>query len=503
MSECLYKESVSAKDGSLVPLLQNGKALHSKYNPMLEADRLVQNLTGQCFLFIGIGGGFTLASCRKLYPHARIFALEKNEESLNFCRELPLVKQTLSDREIFFLTKDQLYTTLLSSYIPSLHGNLAISFNRTWEEENKNVCQEIRSTINAALKKISADFSVQAHFGKNWQHNILNNISLVKYTKPLWNENTDREKKAAVIAAGPTLDKSIIRLKENLTDYYVISTDTAFGAILSKGIIPDAVVSVDSQRVSQTHFYGKEFLQNTKYIFDISSPGQIISLLVKNNCNITFVQTGHPLSALLLEKLPHLESGSGTVAVTACDCARLMGFKTIELFGADFSYSSGKAYCSGTYLEKNFSILQNRLNTYEGQNLALMFRTELSPLNKKAAFSPEAVKPFTTEVLQNYQESLLQWAEKYGYQHKENLLISNGQKSENNTEKDICFDKESLRIFQKELSQAIENKSFTKEIYALLPYISWLKKHGQEKTADFFELVKLAQAEFLRYNRES
>ena len=40
---------------------------------------------------------------------------------------------------------------------------------------------QIKTDLSLALKKISADFSVQSHFGKIWQRNIINNLKQISH----------------------------------------------------------------------------------------------------------------------------------------------------------------------------------------------------------------------------------------------------------------------------------------------------------------------------------
>ncbi|MBP5450767.1 MAG: hypothetical protein J6Y16_00865, partial [Treponema sp.] len=65
--------------------------------------------------------------------------------------------------------------------------------------------------MEETLPSISADYSVQAHFGKQWQGNIIKNLSRVTDCPAPF---IPSGKTACVIAAGPSLDRSIEELKE-------------------------------------------------------------------------------------------------------------------------------------------------------------------------------------------------------------------------------------------------------------------------------------------------
>ena len=60
--------------------------------------------------------------------------------------------------------------------------------------------------VQEKIDSLSADFSVQSHFGKIWQRNILVNTRFLDGTFP---DRINPEKTAAIVAAGPSLDRSI------------------------------------------------------------------------------------------------------------------------------------------------------------------------------------------------------------------------------------------------------------------------------------------------------
>ena len=76
---------------------------------------------------------------------------------------LGLMLHSMMNFELLFKISDVLENT----YIPALHGNLNILVHRVWAQENSAKVKSINEKIQKALKKISADYSVQSHFGKS------------------------------------------------------------------------------------------------------------------------------------------------------------------------------------------------------------------------------------------------------------------------------------------------------------------------------------------------
>lgn len=415
-----YSEIAKAKDGNLIPLCKNKAtgqeiSLHSKYNPLREAEGFAQNIdeTGLFFLVLGIAGGYHIEKLLEKAPKAKVLALEVSEEAVTFLENLPYVKKLMQKKNFSFCTPESIEKKLLSMYKPALHGNLSILSLRQWESIFQKTAAEAKEKITATIKLLAQDYSVQCHFGKIWQKNILENLSLaenaISFEKVLESvKGMVKEKTAAIIAAGPSLDKSIKTLRDKRKEYFIISTDTAFHSLLKQGIESDAVISIDAQQVSHEH-YMRNLPEKTLYVFDLcASPSSARKALSKTK-NVIFSESSHPLAqyaSLFTGKraFVHLDAGSGTVTIAALSLAKKLGFSKIEFFGADFSYIEGRPYARGTYLEQSFHSKSGRLSPAEKSYTALMFRTPTIKISDKK---------ITTEILEAYKSSLEDFMQKF------------------------------------------------------------------------------------------
>lgn len=426
MAEYSYSQIIEAKDGNLIPLCRSSAtgaeiSLHSKYNPLREADGFAAQTDPDCLFFvvIGLAGGYHIEKLLERCPRAKILAVESTKSDIDFLSGIPCVKKLLSDRRVIVSDIDSFESSILASYKPALHGNLTILSLRQWESsfsENAAICRE---KITATIKLLAADFSVQSHFGKIWQKNILTNLSLSEKAldfQEIKNHIDTTGKIAAIIAAGPSLDESIKKLAEHREKYYIIATDTAFSALTKQGIESDAVVSIDGQQVSHEH-YIENLPENTLFVFDLCASPSSARKVLTSSRKIVFSESGHPLAqyaSLFTGKrnFVHLEAGSGTVTIAAASLAKKLRFKEIEFFGADFSYISGKPYSRGTYLESKFHSQSNRFSSAEKFYTAIMYR---APTKK---ISDEKI---TTEILEAYKNSLEDFMEQKN-DEKEELL---------------------------------------------------------------------------------
>jgi len=482
--QTIYRELTTSKTGSLIPVLQSGKTLESSYNPERDAERKLEAIKTEekIFLVLGFGSGILIQKLIEKIPDAKILCAEYSKEDIALLSRLPLF--TSITEKISLFPKEELYSNLLEQYIPSLYGNLKIIEQTNYIGEIPGFSEYIKSQIEKALKDISKDYSVQAHFGKLWQHNILNNIK--QLTKSGLNrgikQKIDTDKICAVLGAGPTMDEKIPYLKANREKFFIIATDTAFLMSEKQGLHCDAVITLDAQNVSVTHFISK-IPDNCLFLVDYSSSPSITNKLKNKTGNLQFFSTGHPLSVFLSDgKLLLLNSGSGTVTIAALDFAIKAVFKEIQVFGADFSYPQNKAYAKGTYLDALYNRNASKIKTSEQNYTHLLYRTEL--------LEKDGVK--TTEVLQGYKNSFESFLKslKISFEKKQNVYVIKNSYENINKESfnNLTFNE---KIFEKISSQNQNLKT------ALLPFAAFLQRTEPELNQEI--LFEKAESDLRRY----
>ena len=498
MIESIYSKVILSKNEIPIPQLKNGKTIDSRYNPQREAEAFISNINSKdeysYFILLGIGAGLILKELIKKFPACRIIAVANTEEDINFLKQINSVKEMSNNSHIFMTSIDKLSKTICNTYLPAKYGKPQLIKNGAWINENQDKLSFIEKEINCALRIISADYSVQAHFGKIWIHNILGNLKLlsnISNNKNVTSElNVDTNKTAVVIAAGPSLEKHIKNLIKERDSYFIISTDTANKTLARNKCIADLVISIDGQAVSTNHFSGSIY-KNTLYFFDICSNNSAASYTYSNGGKLIFFTSGHPLGSIVSKAsknpLPYIYSGSGTVTITALDLACKLGFKNIKILGADFAYSDGKAYTKGTYLETLYSLQENKLISAEKIYDKLMFRTKLIEKDNRRK---------TTEILEAYKKSFLEYISLNDINCCFEDDVYSLKLREETTKINICQDFSIIKFFNYFLTCNEEEKEI-----ALLPYIAYLKnKSVTDKKFD--DLLKLAQSFIVSYNKK-
>ncbi|MCQ2981146.1 MAG: DUF115 domain-containing protein [Treponemataceae bacterium] len=407
-----YTAIMTAKTGEPVPCFANGSTLYSRYSPERECRSFAaQECFSQAGFYVigGIGTGLHLKALQELHPEACIVAVEPDTATLTYLQAQNLLPAT--GENLHLTTLPELQETIVQTYLPAIHGNFCLQNVRSWENallpEEKKAFEE---AVRNAITRVSRDYGVQAHFGKLWNRNILQNFHLwctlsaeqkaFHWEKPA----TDR---CLIAAAGPTLNKSLASLSERSEpDRWIIAVDTALPVLLKHGITPHMVVTIDPQIASMRHFLSEQSVPSqTILAADLCGTPGAARLWAESGRPILFFNENHPLGLYCAQWVSpdtppflNISAGAGTVTHSAVELAYQLGFSEVQLIGADFGFPGNQPYARGTYLEEQWLTQHGRTNPLENRYTTLMYCTPLKRNPKTGTL--------TTEVLDSYREAL-------------------------------------------------------------------------------------------------
>jgi hypothetical protein len=289
---------------------------------------------------------------------------------------------------------------ILEAYQPVLYGGIRTIPLRPRTELDQERFSRAGEAVASAIDRLAGDYSVQAYFGTRWFSNTLRNIFRAEQPEP----PLPPIRRAALCAAGPSLDLQIPRLRERRKEAFLIATDTSLPALLGEGLEPDAVISIDCQHISYYHFMAG--IPHIPLFLDLASPPLLASLGGKPR----FFAGGHPLTRYISRywrPLPQMDTSGANVTYAALSLAEYLGAEEIELYGADFSYPLGRTYARGTYIYPYFEARQTRLRPLEAGLSAFMYRgSSLKRVNRVNPFHPEDSWYYETPSLRGYREGL-------------------------------------------------------------------------------------------------
>jgi hypothetical protein len=204
------------------------------------------------------------------------------------------------------------------------------------------------------------------HLGRLFTSNMLKNISLLQKSQPLIAHLI--QKPILICAAGCSLDQTLSDLIPTISrkDLYIISVDVTLIPLLKRGIVPDVVISMESQLAIEQAYVGVTDLlhynnsnniiagnpHSIHYICDISSRNAIARHYSTNEYIISFFMTQYctepfmsrvEQTGLVNPVIPPL----GSVGLAALEIALYLRVPETPIYvsGLDFSYPAGLSHC--------------------------------------------------------------------------------------------------------------------------------------------------------------
>ena len=398
----------AARSGHQVPDVKTGAGrifLNSPYDPVKEAERLYGHTKkSKALLILGLDGGYTANTF--LRPGLELLIVTSNNLShlmtilgyinLSSLLEDPRFKLIVEP------TPRGAAQMVLSTYVPYLHGDLTVVTLRGPEQLDKDYYDSYRKALSEVLMTSSIDCTTQGKFGLRWARNIIRNAAGLKAPAPsVYHRLSEQAGKIAhITAAGPGLESSLGSLKAASGTETIIATDTSLPTLLSAGIPPDYVVSVDCQLSSYHHFL-RGIPEHTHLVADLVSP----PLLFRLPAHILPVAGGHPMCGYLANTFfpaGRIDTSGGNVTHAAVSFADGLGFSSMVLHGADFAYPDGKLYARGTYLFPYFRKTESRTCTLDTAFGRMLFDRENT--ERKSGTSKGII--YGSPLLDSYRRSL-------------------------------------------------------------------------------------------------
>jgi len=335
--------------GRGLSVMMGGKWLYSSRNPTaapIQAALAVQVLPETCYFVASPCLAYGLAELiGRLPASSAVLCLEFNTDLLQIARK---AMATLTPAGRCMLTTA---AELVPSY-RALEARLSTGrFRRVIEVRLSGGRSLDTSRYDRAISALDADISIRyrnrvamVRMGRLWTKNVVANLGSMRWEDvsplPLCDQPV------LVCGAGPSLDASIPSIQRFRNELFVLACDTATGALVNAGILPDAIVCLEGQVYNVSDFLPLDG-RKTRLIVDLSSHPSSYravtgpkTILMSEWTESAFLQrlraTGLPVLAL-----PPL----GSVGVLALRVASMMA-RALLVTGLDFSYPPGRTHCA-------------------------------------------------------------------------------------------------------------------------------------------------------------
>jgi len=468
-------EFVQAKNQALTLKYKN-VFLYSAYDPIREAKKNIDKIVLTDILILaGFGLGYTASMLQEKKEIKHLFILEFN---LFYLKQLFTIKDftdILKSQTIHLIYLQEQVPSILNFYDLLENQTINIVIEKTFPPEYKPILIQLQDVI----QNKKTELLTYSRLGKVWFDNFLKNYQLKNSMQSceLFQDKL-AEKPVLLVGAGPSLKSKIDYIKNERKNIFIIAIDTILKYLLKNEIVPDLVLSVDSQVLSKLHFYGIESSSLT-FLFDTLANPDLVKKYISKSY---FFKSGNPLNQFF-PSMPQTSEGL-SAANMAVDILYQLGVRTLYMIGVDFAYQKDTLYTGGNYFSLYWSSRINKFETLDVKYYAYYANRKLIPAQSKKG---EPIQ--TTPILQTYAKALNSYVSQ-----KQNLrLISLSDDILDNPhiEYKEQIDFNASNNFENKLSQKIPQEQVEKDKMDNIIYPVLFYRLYRERKKKKFDMEKL------------
>lgn len=357
--------------------------LHSKYDPMREAQKWADGIIAQadtqasekdghfpmCYFIDGFGLGYHVKALFDRLPGETVIlvsernvallrtALEQFDYSEMFASDRVEII-TRADREEAF-NKLQVHGNAMmmgTLFTRSMQNQVDVEFHR----EVHTMVSEYAAFLRSHMISLLANSSITCE-------NVLLNLGSYVGTGSVGVlKNRFQGCPAVVVSAGPSLGKNLELLKEIRDRVIVIAVQTTLKPLLNFGITPDFVTSLDYHEVGTRFYEGlEEELRDVHLVAEPKANWRVIDYY-RDRGPMSLLGNEVARLALGEENDDHANIPAGaTVAHLAFYLGEYIGADPVIFIGQDLGYSNNVYYSPGTALHTVWQGEFNRFCTVE------------------------------------------------------------------------------------------------------------------------------------------
>ncbi|MDR0403542.1 MAG: DUF115 domain-containing protein [Treponema sp.] len=354
---------VPAKNGSFT-LYKDETALHSLYNPDLEAEKFIASLSLEsrnyrCFVLVEPGLGYMVSALKKKFPSALIVPIHcspffSSPECAPYCRE--------DGAASWSPASDSSLEDFLESVLPDAapDGIKLIEWRPAAAAYGEKFVEILSRAVELVRRKAANKATVRG-FGRRWLRNSLRNLGLLR--RPAAPGRTSRP--VLVSAAGPGLEKELpllAALAASPVPPFFLAVSSALPCLASAGIRPDMVVTTDGGAWAMFHLYESVRLSGGLCFACAlsaalpSQAGEYPALILADGS----VWQRYLLGALGLPFAAFPQRG--TVSASALDLAFFLSSGPVYISGLDLRHNDIVTHCRPYALDRPRDEKANRLS---------------------------------------------------------------------------------------------------------------------------------------------
>lgn len=340
---------------------ENGDILlHSKYDPLREASRLVDAArvsSANIIIVLGLGLGYHVEQLMpRLQQHQQVLIIDPSPEAVAVAlgaRDLTAVLAADNLRLTVAATGEEGAAAFAAVYDPQRDTEVSFLALPALERLHRDFFAAFRQAVQDVVRAKAINEYTLTKLGPDViKASLFNLKDYVTSPGAAALFGLFPRVPAIIVAAGPSLNKNVHLLRRAKGKAVIIAVGTAVAAVQAAGVEPDVVISIDPGEPNYKIFHALS-LPDSVLVADLQSHYRIleehqgIKFMFTNPGNLIY----HWIHDLFADCHSFLESG-GSVANNACALAYKMGCDPIVFVGQDLCLSEdGHTHAAGTVYE--------------------------------------------------------------------------------------------------------------------------------------------------------
>lgn len=335
----------------MITAFSNGIALHSRFNPVREAEKVAASLPTDSAIVVlgGFGLGYVAEALLKEAPNRPLVIAEADEKVLERAATVRNIESTISNPSVKIVLGDDLKN--IDNHLTGgpVGSKISLIIWRPSERTNPHWYNALKQIVVSIQKRREINSGTLERFGGLWVRNLASNVSILPraLSLPTW-EGKFEDIPALVVAGGPSVESVLPELSDIARSHLVIVVDTAVPAVIRAGVKPDLIAAVDPQYWNTRHLdWCAEQAGNCPILAEAATHPAVFRIL---SGRPLLIRTKFPLGTLLEDAARihgELKAG-GSVATAAWELARFLGCKPLSIVGLDLGFPDGRTHFSGS-----------------------------------------------------------------------------------------------------------------------------------------------------------
>ncbi|MEE1131345.1 MAG: 6-hydroxymethylpterin diphosphokinase MptE-like protein [Caryophanon sp.] len=319
--------------------------VHSKFNPLEEAERLAErNFKSHniCVVF-GYGLGYVVDALLERVNSEHIIIIDPLIE------EGQLILQPRHRKLENVVYWDHKSVNTLAFVIKKNASGLDLKINVICGTNYDKLFTQQYYDILKIIKDFQISTSIHKNttifFAEKWQKNMICNLKSISKDASLSVLQNRWKLPIVVCSGGPSLTKQLPLLKKIEHHVLIIAAGSTINSLIKAGIVPDFVVSIDGGEPNYNHFKNLK-LNQTRLIYSIFNHPGIRKSFSKKAYVFTAMQQESIQKYLKdhMDILPPMILGGGTVAHFTYSIAHLLNTGPITFIGQDLAYTNNQTH---------------------------------------------------------------------------------------------------------------------------------------------------------------